>query len=148
MEWIFEKTSKPKNNVFVWATQGFDMPVEKARYQQDYYGAGRDAWFDENGNVLRGDKSVMLWQPMVTEKPAPLNAKTVILPSMDNKKSLKEQVPSRCYYYLLDFNDGNNWELMREMFNIDRLNLLTLEQFWKLFKAVTEKDYKSAAENA
>ena len=52
----------------------------------------------------------------------------------------KEDVPDRCWYYLLDFNDRNNWELIHEVSGQIKLHGLTKEQFWKLFELATQKD--------
>lgn len=59
---------------------------------------------------------------------------------MENLKSLKEQVPSRCYYYLLDWNDSDNKKTLWENFNVMSLSDLSVEQFWCLFKIATEKE--------
>ena len=55
----------------------------------------------------------------------------------DNK-----EVPSRCWYYLLDFNDRNRKELICSMFLTDKLHCLTFKEFWELFKAATEQEIK------
>lgn len=51
-----------------------------------------------------------------------------------------KQVPARCWYYLLDFNDTTDKKFILEI-EPDcqgRLSLLTYEQFWKLFKVATD----------
>jgi len=53
---------------------------------------------------------------------------------------LKDKVLGRCYYYLLDFNEYDNWETIIKMFNKTKLNELTVEEFWQLFKVATQKD--------
>jgi diadenosine tetraphosphate (Ap4A) HIT family hydrolase len=56
--------------------------------------------------------------------------------------TLKDRVPARCYYYLLDFNDRNGWDLLVSKFGKKRLADLTEEEFWQLFKEATEVDMK------
>jgi len=57
------------------------------------------------------------------------------------KKTLDDkEVPSRCYYYLLDWNERDEWKTINEMFEVQRLCLLEEKQFWELFKVATEKD--------
>lgn len=62
---------------------------------------------------------------------------------MEGKKTLDDViVPDRTWYYLLDFNDRDDFQTICEMFpeTKGRLSLLTEEQYWKLFKAVAEKE--------
>ena len=48
-------------------------------------------------------------------------------------------VPSRCYYYLLEYNDKYTKELMEIIApECNRLCDLNYEQFWLLFKKATE----------
>jgi hypothetical protein len=54
----------------------------------------------------------------------------------DNKN-----VPDYCWYYLLAFNDKDNWKLLYEMFGVMKLHVLTYEQFWQLFEAATRQDF-------
>lgn len=56
------------------------------------------------------------------------------------EQGLKEQVPSRCWYYLLEWNDKDDWATMQENFFTKKLRDLTTEQFWELFKIATDKD--------
>lgn len=57
------------------------------------------------------------------------------------KKTLDDkEVPSRCWHYLLDFNDRDNWKTLREVFDVNSLSLLEEVQFWELFKIATQKD--------
>lgn len=51
-------------------------------------------------------------------------------------------VPSRVYYYLLDFNDSTDKKYILEVEpeSEGRLMLLTYEQFWKLFDIATKKE--------
>lgn len=55
-----------------------------------------------------------------------------------------KQVPSRCYYYLLDFNEKDGWKTIKEIEpdSGGKLHLLTYEQFWKLWKIATEMEQK------
>lgn len=57
-------------------------------------------------------------------------------------KELKngEQVTSRSYYFLLDFNDRDSWKTLYDNFNVKRLNDLTKEQYIKLFEMAVEKE--------
>jgi len=43
------------------------------------------------------------------------------------------EVPSRTYYYLLDFNEANKWRYMFDNFSKSRLCDLTAPEYWKLF---------------
>lgn len=54
-------------------------------------------------------------------------------------------VPSRCWYYLLDFNDRTNRKFIVEMFpeSQGRLSLLEGTEFWELFKFATEFEIKN-----
>lgn len=50
-------------------------------------------------------------------------------------------VPSRCYDYLLDFNDRTKRKFILEVApdnTLGRLCLLEKDEFWKLFKIATE----------
>jgi hypothetical protein len=53
-------------------------------------------------------------------------------------------VPSRAYYYLLDFNDKTNKKFILEVApeSNGRLCLVEKEEFWKLFKIATEFEIK------
>jgi hypothetical protein len=53
-------------------------------------------------------------------------------------------VPSRCYYYLLDFNERTNKKFILEVApeSKGRLSLIEEEEFWKLFKIATEFEIK------
>lgn len=55
-----------------------------------------------------------------------------------------KQVPSRCWYYLLDFNERTNKKFILEVEpeGEGRLSLLTLDKFWQLFKIATEFELK------
>lgn len=57
-------------------------------------------------------------------------------------KTLKEQVLDRAYYYLLDFNNQDDWETIHLEFGTNQLNALSVDEFWKLFKIATTKDKK------
>lgn len=50
------------------------------------------------------------------------------------------QVPSRTYYYLLDFNDVDNKEFIAEKFNKHRLCDLNIDEYQKLFVEATIRD--------
>ena len=55
--------------------------------------------------------------------------------TFDNK-----EVPARCWYYLLDFNDVTRKKFILEIEpdSEGSLSLLAYNQFWILFKKVTE----------
>jgi hypothetical protein len=57
--------------------------------------------------------------------------------TFDNK-----DVPARCYYYLLDFNQQDDWKTIFEIEpdSEGRLFMLTYEQFWKLWEIATKKE--------
>jgi hypothetical protein len=54
-------------------------------------------------------------------------------------------VPSRCYYYLLDFNNRTNKKFIKEIApeSNGRLCLLEEKEFWDLFKFATEFELKN-----
>ena len=56
-----------------------------------------------------------------------------------------KQVPSRCWYYLLDFNDrtSKKFILQVEPDGEGRLSLLTYDKFWELFQIATEFEIKN-----
>lgn len=50
-------------------------------------------------------------------------------------------VPSRVWYYLLDFNEQDSWRLMHEVSGGNRrLGSLTKDKFWELFNLATQTD--------
>jgi len=53
------------------------------------------------------------------------------------------EVPSRTYYYLLDWNEVNERKYMVENFNKIRLCDLTINEFKKLFEFATQQDIKN-----
>lgn len=70
---------------------------------------------------------------------------------MNTEQSMKSLlddtlVPSRVYYYLLDFNERTNKKFILEVApdNIHgRLCLLEKDEFWTLFKIATEFELKN-----
>ena len=55
-----------------------------------------------------------------------------------------KEVPDRCWYYLLDFNDRDGWKTITSQFGgVLKLHQLTEDQFWVLFKIATNKDHGS-----
>ena len=54
--------------------------------------------------------------------------------------SVKNKVPQRCWYYLLDFNDNDNFETINKKYNKKGLHELSIEQFWELFYIASNKD--------
>lgn len=53
------------------------------------------------------------------------------------------EVPSRIYYYLLDWNDINQWEYIFRSFKKGRLCDLNLNEFKQLFLYASSEDYKN-----
>jgi hypothetical protein len=55
-----------------------------------------------------------------------------------------EIVPSRAYYYLLDFNERTRGKFILEVSpeSMGKLSLLVKDEFWKLFKIATEFEIK------
>lgn len=54
--------------------------------------------------------------------------------------SVKNKIPARCWYYLLDFNDQDEFETLISTFNVKGLHQLSETEFWQLFKIATDKD--------
>lgn len=54
----------------------------------------------------------------------------------------KTEVSSRIYYYLLDWNESNEWEYIREEFDKGKLNELNIAEFRQLFKHASTEDYR------
>lgn len=52
------------------------------------------------------------------------------------------EVPDRIYYYLLDWNDENQWDYMFKSFNKNILYNLNLNEFKQLFLHASSEDYK------
>ena len=50
------------------------------------------------------------------------------------------QVLSRVYYYLLDFNESDNWSFIRDNFGKTMLKDLAIDEFTKLFEYASESD--------
>ena len=49
-------------------------------------------------------------------------------------------VYSRLYYYLLDYNEYDNWQTINSKFGKTKLNELTYAEFQILFEIATKKD--------
>lgn len=58
------------------------------------------------------------------------------------KLSDDKEVPARGYYYLLDWNERNEWKYISQTFGKTRLCDLTLFEYKMLFKHATTEDYK------
>ena len=52
------------------------------------------------------------------------------------------QVSSRSYYFLLDFNDRNNWKPMSDLWGIMKLHELNKQQYTYLFKYAVAAELK------
>ena len=50
-----------------------------------------------------------------------------------------EQLP-RIWYYLLDFNDHDNWKTIEDISNNRQLHLLTDNEFKSLFRVAVTRD--------
>ena len=51
------------------------------------------------------------------------------------------QLP-RIWYYLLDYNDQNNWETIEFLYKTNKLSELTDAQFKNLFYVASQQDTK------
>jgi len=51
-----------------------------------------------------------------------------------------KEVSSRSYYYLLDWNDADNWVYMFENFDTYKLCELDLNQYKQLFEHATKQE--------
>lgn len=52
------------------------------------------------------------------------------------------EVTSRSYYFLLDFNDRDNWKIMGDLWGIMKLHELNKHQYLYLFKKAIEQEVK------
>ena len=52
------------------------------------------------------------------------------------------EVTSRSYYFLLDFNDRNNWEIISSLWGVMKLHELTIHQYRYLFRHAVEAEMK------
>ena len=50
------------------------------------------------------------------------------------------EVSDRSYYFLLDWNDENNWKFIGETFYKTKLKDLTIDEYEKLFEYATNFD--------
>ena len=57
-----------------------------------------------------------------------------------------KEVPDRCWYYLLDFNDIDQWETMMSKFDKMRLCDLESHEFWELFEFATKRESETNGE--
>jgi len=57
------------------------------------------------------------------------------------------QVTSRSFYFLLDWNDRNNWEVMQSLYGQMKLSQLQKHQYIYLFKKAVESELE-VLENA
>ena len=53
------------------------------------------------------------------------------------------QVSSRSFYYLLDYNDRNDRRPMIDLWGVERLKDLNIQQYTYLFKHVTNQELKN-----
>lgn len=51
-------------------------------------------------------------------------------------------VSSRSYYYLLDWNEKNDWEYLYTQYSKMKLKELTYEEYKQLFHYATQCDFK------
>jgi hypothetical protein len=59
----------------------------------------------------------------------------------------RQNVTSRSYYFLLDWNDENGKKFIREKFNKDSLCDLNLEEYMILWLAATTDEYNRMCKN-
>lgn len=50
------------------------------------------------------------------------------------------EVTSRSYYFLLDFNDRDDWKTMSDLWGIMKLHELNKHQYLHLFKKAVERE--------
>lgn len=53
------------------------------------------------------------------------------------------RVSARSYYYLLDWNDRNNWGTVYSMFQKNGLHELNKTEYTALFEAATQSELKT-----
>ena len=51
-------------------------------------------------------------------------------------------VTARSYYFLLDWNEQNEWEYIHQQYNKGSLKDLTFEEYKQLFGYATQCDFK------
>ena len=51
------------------------------------------------------------------------------------------QVSSKSYYYLLEFNDNDNWQFMASQFGKNKLKDLTIDEYRLLFDVATQEEF-------
>lgn len=61
-------------------------------------------------------------------------------------QNIKDLVPSRCWYYMLDWNEKDNWKCMNTLCGKTRSLDLTLQEFWQMFNWATQQDVKELLE--
>lgn len=63
---------------------------------------------------------------------------------MEEGKFTKDgkRVPSRCWYYLLAWNDEDKWNTLHELYNCKRLGDLTEKEFYNLLVVAATADAK------
>ena len=50
------------------------------------------------------------------------------------------EVVARSYYFLLDWNEQDEWETLIRLFNVKRLCDLNIEQYTQLFNHATQQE--------
>ncbi len=53
------------------------------------------------------------------------------------------EVSSRSYYYLLEYNDRDEWKTIDSLYGICKLSELNKEQYWNLFHVLTKKELEA-----
>lgn len=56
---------------------------------------------------------------------------------------VKDKVPHRCWYYLLDFGGRDEWKILKEFYGVEKLHELTLAKFWNYFHVATQSDIQN-----
>ena len=54
----------------------------------------------------------------------------------------KTEVSARSYYFLLDWNEQNDWQYIHNQYGKGSLKDLTFEQYKELFSYATQCDFK------
>lgn len=50
------------------------------------------------------------------------------------------EVSAKSYYYLLDWNEADQWQTIAKLFNKNTLNQLTIKEYQQLFETATQQE--------
>lgn len=56
------------------------------------------------------------------------------------RKTVRQQVPDGAWYYLLDWNERDDWVTINEIYKRTSLSELTLDEFWDFFALAASID--------